>query len=70
MEDAEILSSIQTIPPHDIVGEKLTDNLFGDCELAEEIQQIMFESTEYLKEAEVNQKEKSLPIWYGYGDRE
>ena len=70
MEDAEILSSIQTIPPHDIVGEKLADNLFGDCELAEEIQNIMFESREYLKTAEVNQK-REIPanmVWlWGQG---
>ena len=58
IEDAEILSSIKTMPPHDIADEKLVDNLFGDCELAHEIQQIMFESREYLKEAPVNQKRK------------
>jgi len=28
VEDAEILSSIKTMPPHDITGEKLVDNLF------------------------------------------
>ena len=70
VEDAEILSSIQTIPPHDMVGEKLVDNLFGDCELAQEIQQIMFESREYLKDAEVNQK-REIPanmVWlWGQG---
>ena len=70
IEDAEILSSIQTIPPHDIVGEKLVDNLFGECELAEEIQQIMFESREYLKDAEVNKK-REIPanmVWlWGQG---
>ena len=70
IEDAEILSSIKTMPPHDIVGEKLTDNLFGECELAEEIQNIMFESREYLKTAEVNQK-RDIPanmVWlWGQG---
>ena len=70
VEDAEILSSIQTVPPHDMVGEKLADNLFGDCELAQEIQQIMFESKEYLKDAEVNQK-REIPanmVWlWGQG---
>ena len=70
IEDAEILSSIKTIPPHDMVGEKLLDNLFGDCELAQDIQQIMFESKEYLKDAEVNQK-REIPanmVWlWGQG---
>ena len=70
IEDAEILSGIQTIPPHDMVGEKLLDNLFGDCELAQEIQQIMFESKEYLKDLEVNQK-REIPanmVWlWGQG---
>ena len=70
VEDAQILSSIKTMPPHDIAGEKLVDNLFGDCELAEEIQSIMFESREYLKDAEVNQK-REIPanmVWlWGQG---
>ncbi|WP_407453180.1 cofactor-independent phosphoglycerate mutase [Methanobrevibacter sp.] len=70
VEDAEILSGIRTMPPHDIVGEKLVDNLCGDCELAQEIQQIMFESKEYLKDAEVNQK-REIPanmVWlWGQG---
>ncbi|WP_298498570.1 cofactor-independent phosphoglycerate mutase [uncultured Methanobrevibacter sp.] len=70
IEDAEILSAIKTMPPHDIVDEKLADNLFGECELAEEIQQIMFESRQYLKDAEVNQK-REIPanmIWlWGQG---
>ena len=70
VEDAEILSSIKTIPPHDMVGEKLLDNLFGECELAQDIQQIMFESKEYLKDAEVNQK-REIPanmVWlWGQG---
>lgn len=70
VEDAEILSGIKTVPPHDMVGESLLDNLFGDCELAEDIQQIMFESKEYLKDAEVNQK-REIPanmVWlWGQG---
>ena len=70
VEDAEILSSIKTMPPHDIVNEKLLDNLFGECELAQEIQNIMFESREYLKDAEVNQK-REIPanmVWlWGQG---
>ena len=70
VEDAEILSGIRTMPPHDIVGEKLVDNLCGECELAQEIQQIMFESREYLKDAEVNQK-REIPanmVWlWGQG---
>lgn len=70
VEDAEILSAIKTMPPHDIVGEKLVDNLFGDCELAEEFHKIMFEAKEYLKTAEVNQK-REIPanmIWlWGQG---
>ena len=64
-EDAEILSSIKTVAPHDIVGEKLTDNLFGQCELAEEIQKIMFESQEFLKDHEINKK-REIPanmVW-------
>ncbi len=70
IEDAQILSSIKTIPPHDIAGENLADNMFGECELAQEIQQIMFESKEYLKDAEVNQK-REIPanmVWlWGQG---
>ena len=70
VEDAEILSGIKTVPPHDMVGESLLDNMFGDCELAEDIQQIMFESKEYLKDAEVNQK-REIPanmVWlWGQG---
>lgn len=70
IEDAEVLSSIKTLPPHDIVGEKLADNLFGDCELAQEIQQIMFESREYLESHEINKK-REIPanmVWlWGQG---
>ena len=70
VEDAEILSNIKTIPPHDISGEKLVDNLFGECELAEEIQKIMFESKEYLQNHEVNQN-REIPanmVWlWGQG---
>ena len=67
---AERLSKIKTMPPHDITGEKLIDNLFGDCELACEIQKIMFESKQYLKNHEINQK-REIPanmIWlWGQG---
>ena len=70
IEDAETLSNIKTIPPHDISGEKLVNNLFGECELAEEIQKIMFESNEYLQNHEINQK-REIPanmIWlWGQG---
>ena len=65
VEDAEILASIKTMPPHDISKEKLVDNLFGKCELAEEIQKIMFESNEFLKNHEVNKK-REIPanmVW-------
>ena len=51
-------------------GEKLVDNLFGECELAQEIQSIMFESREFLKDHEVNQK-REIPanmVWlWGQG---
>ena len=70
VEDAEILSSIKTVPPHDIANEVLVDNLFGECELAEKMHQIMFESQEYLKDHEVNQK-RDIPanmVWlWGQG---
>ena len=70
IEDAEILANIKTMPPHDIADENLTDNLFGDCELADEIQNIMFESKEFLKNHEVNQK-REIPanmVWlWGQG---
>ena len=70
VEDAEILASIKTMPPHDISKEKLVDNLFGKCELAEEIQKIMFESNEFLKNHEVNKK-REIPanmVWlWGQG---
>jgi len=70
VEDAEILANIKTMPPHDISQEKLVDNLFGKCELAEEIQKVMFESNEFLKNHEVNQK-REIPanmVWlWGQG---
>ena len=70
VEDAEILSNLKTMPPHDIANEKLADNLFGDCELAQEIQSVMFESQEFLKDHEVNQK-REIPanmVWlWGQG---
>ena len=70
VEDAQAMSSIKTMPPHDIVGEKIAENLFGDCELAEEFHKIMFESREYLKNAEVN-KNREIPanmVWlWGQG---
>ena len=70
VEDAEILANIKTIPPHDISGEKLIDNLFGECELAQEIQSIMFESKEFLENHEINQK-REIPanmVWlWGQG---
>ena len=70
VEDAEILAGIKTMPPHDIANEKLVDNLFGDCELAQEIQSIMFESKEFLQTQEVNQK-REIPanmVWlWGQG---
>ncbi|MDO5823800.1 cofactor-independent phosphoglycerate mutase [Methanobrevibacter sp.] len=70
IEDAEILANIKTVPPHDISGENLLDNLFGDCELAREIQSIMLESKEFLETQEVNQK-REIPanmVWlWGQG---
>lgn len=70
IEDAEILANIMTVPPHDISGENLSDNLFGDCELAREIQSIMLESKEFLETQEVNQK-REIPanmVWlWGQG---
>ena len=70
VEDAQVMSSIKTMPPHDIVGEKLAENLFGDCDLAEEFHKIMFESREYLKNAEVN-RNREIPanmVWlWGQG---
>ena len=70
IEDAQTLANLKTMPPHDIVDEKLVDNLFGECELAEEIQNIMFESKEFLKSHEVNQK-REIPanmVWlWGQG---
>lgn len=70
VEDAEILANIKIMPPHDISGENLVDNLFGDCELAQEIQNIMFESKEFLESQEVNQK-REIPanmVWlWGQG---
>ena len=70
VEDAQILANIKTMPPHDISNENLADNLFGDCELADEIHSIMFESNEFLKSHEVNQK-REIPanmVWlWGQG---
>ena len=70
LEDANILANLKTMPPHDISGEKLVDNLFGECELAEEIQNVMFESKRYLENHEINKK-REIPanmIWlWGQG---
>ena len=70
VEDARIMSAIKTVPPHDIVGEKLADNLFGECELAEEFHNIMFEAKQYLKDHDVNRK-REIPanmVWlWGQG---
>ena len=70
IEDAQILANLKTMPPHDISGEKLVDNLFGDCDLADEIQNIMFESKEFLQNHEINQK-REIPanmVWlWGQG---
>jgi len=70
IEDAETLANLKTIPPHDISGENLVNNLFGVCPLAEEIQNIMFESKEFLKDHEINQK-REIPanmVWlWGQG---
>ncbi|MBR3140197.1 MAG: cofactor-independent phosphoglycerate mutase [Methanobrevibacter sp.] len=70
IEYAETLANLKTIPPHDISGENLVNNLFGVCPLAEEIQNIMFESKEFLKDHEINQK-REIPanmVWlWGQG---
>lgn len=64
-EDAEILSNLKTMPPHDIASQNLDENTsdkideIWNSELASEIKNIMFESQEVLKNHEVNKKRES-----------
>ena len=70
IEDAETLANLKTIPHHDIFGENILNNLFGVCPLSVEIKNIMFESKEFLKDHEINQK-REIPanmVWlWGQG---
>ena len=56
LEDANLLSALDTVPPHDISGENLTEYSTWDNDLEIEIRNIMYESQEVLKDHEVNQK--------------
>ena len=55
-DDALKLANLQTIPPHDISGEDLSQYTDWDDELAIKIKNIMYESCEVLKNHEINKK--------------
>ena len=69
-EDADRIANLETMPPHDIVGENLDENTDWDDEAALLIRQIMWEAREFLKDHEVNRK-RDIPanmIWlWGQG---
>lgn len=74
LEDAEKLAKLQTVPPHDISGEQLSHYTEWDDDLALEIKNIMYESSEVLKNHEINKKrisEDKIPanmVWlWGQG---
>ena len=56
LEDADLLSNLDTVPPHDISGENLTEYSTWKEDLEIEIRNIMYESQEVLKDHEVNKK--------------
>ncbi len=49
-------AEVEAVPPHDIVGEKIDENLIKNGEKAEVLNRIMLESREILEKAKVNQK--------------
>lgn len=59
IEQAQLLASLVTMPPHDISGESLDENTSGDKwneELPSFIKQIMWESQNILENHEINKK--------------
>ena len=56
LEDADLLSNLDTVPPHDISGENLTEYSTWKEDLEIEIRNIMYESQEVLKDHEINKK--------------
>ena len=56
LEDADLLSNLDTVPPHDISDENLTEYSTWKEDLEIEIRNIMYESQEVLKDHEVNKK--------------
>lgn len=55
-EDRAILDNLETMPPHDIVGEEIEENTNWDDKIAIEIKEIMKESKEVLENHEINKK--------------
>lgn len=68
-EDADKIASLKTMPPHDIVGQNLDENMELDKD-ASFIKQIMWEANEFLKNHEINEK-REIPanmVWlWGQG---
>lgn len=56
LEDAQKLSALKTVPPHDIAGENLAPYVSWDDGLALEIKNIMYEAQDALKDHEINNK--------------
>lgn len=69
---ADKISNLSTLPPHDIVGESLDENMAWDDDDALFIKKIMCESNEFLETHEVNQ-EREFPanmVWlWGQGKK-
>ena len=55
-KDTAILDNLQTMPPHDIVGESIEENTNWNDEIAIKIKEIMKESQEVLENHEINKK--------------
>ncbi|MDO5849179.1 MAG: cofactor-independent phosphoglycerate mutase [Methanobrevibacter sp.] len=55
-KDTKILDELETMPPHDIVGEDIEENTLWNDEIAIEIKKIMKESEEILENHEINKK--------------
>ncbi len=55
-KDTAILDNLQTMPPHDIVGESIEENTNWNDEITIKIKEIMKESQEVLENHEINKK--------------
>lgn len=55
-EEINILDNLNTMPPHDIVGESIDDNTSWDDDIAIKIKKIMKEAKEFLENHEINKQ--------------